>query len=104
VALTKKNWMIRLQLTIFRIVQEQLNDILKHANATWAAINLTKQRNEITLLITDNGNGCNSLEEEKGVGIINIRSRAELYRGTFTDCIKARSRIYIESCIALEGP
>src|SRR5580693_586315 len=71
----------RLQVTIFRIVQEQLNNILKHAKATRATINLTKQGNEIILLISDNGNGCNFLEEEKGVGIINIKSRVELYHG-----------------------
>jgi PAS domain S-box-containing protein len=74
----------RLQLTIFRIVQEQLNNILKHANATCATINLTKQENEIVLLITDNGNGCDILKNENGVGVLNIKSRAELYNGTVT--------------------
>jgi PAS domain S-box-containing protein len=74
----------KLRLTIFRIVQEQLNNILKHANATCATINLTKQGNEIVLLISDNGNGCNSLNAEKGVGIINIKSRADLYNGIVT--------------------
>jgi len=74
----------KLQLTIFRIVQEQLNNILKHANATRAAINLTKQGNDIVLLISDNGDGCNILKEGRGVGILNIRSRAELYHGIVT--------------------
>jgi signal transduction histidine kinase len=71
----------RLQLTIFRIVQEQLNNILKHAKATCATIHLTRMGNKIILLISDNGNGCNILEEEQGVGFINIKSRAELYHG-----------------------
>jgi signal transduction histidine kinase len=74
----------KLQLTIFRMVQEQLNNILKHAKATQAAINLTRLGNEIILLITDNGKGCTNLEPEKGVGIINIRSRAEFYHGKVT--------------------
>jgi PAS domain S-box-containing protein len=74
----------RLQLTIFRIVQEQLNNILKHAQATHATINLTRRGNEIILLISDNGKGCNISETEKGIGIINIRSRAELYHGSVT--------------------
>jgi PAS domain S-box-containing protein len=74
----------RLQLTIFRIVQEQLNNILKHAKATCATINLTRLANKITLLISDNGNGCNILEEETGIGISNIKSRAELYHGKVT--------------------
>jgi PAS domain S-box-containing protein len=74
----------KLQLNIFRIVQEQLNNILKHAKATHATINLTKQGNEIILLISDNGNGCNILDEVKGMGIMNIKSRAELYHGSVT--------------------
>jgi PAS domain S-box-containing protein len=74
----------RLQLTIFRIIQEQLNNILKHAKATCATINLTKHRNKIILHISDNGNGCDILEAEKGIGIINIKSRAELYHGRVT--------------------
>jgi signal transduction histidine kinase len=74
----------KLQLTIFRIVQEQLNNILKHANATCATINLTKQGNQIVLLISDNGDGCNILKNENGVGIMNIKSRADLYNGRVT--------------------
>jgi PAS domain S-box-containing protein len=74
----------RLQLTIFRILQEQLNNILKHAKATHATINLTRQGNEIILLISDNGEGANLLEAEKGIGITNIRNRVELYHGSVT--------------------
>ncbi len=74
----------KLQLTIFRIMQEQLNNILKHAKATRATINLTRLANKIILFISDNGNGCNILEEETGIGISNIKSRAELYHGKVT--------------------
>src|SRR5688572_3168094 len=72
----------KLQLTIFRIVQEQVNNILKHADATYATINLSRQKNTITMLISDNGKGCDILKVNKGVGIKNIKSRVELYRGT----------------------
>ena len=71
----------RLQLIIFRIVQEQVSNILAHANATHATINLSKQENEIVLLISDNGKGCDIEKGKKGLGIINIRSRAELHYG-----------------------
>jgi len=74
----------KLQLTIFRIVQEQVNNIIKHANAGYAIINLSRQKNQITMLISDNGNGCDILKVKNGVGIINIRSRVELYRGKVT--------------------
>ena len=63
----------RLQLTIFRIVQEQLNDVLKHAKATHAIINLSRKGNKIFLVISDDGEGSNILEAEKGVGIIKLK-------------------------------
>jgi PAS domain S-box-containing protein len=71
----------RLQLDIFRMVQEQLNNILKHSKATRATINLTGQGKEILLVISDNGEGCDTSKEVTGVGLLNIRSRAESYRG-----------------------
>jgi len=74
----------KMRLTIFRIVQEQVNNILKHADATDAIISLSRQENEIILFISDNGKGCDLSEEKNGVGIINIRSRAELYYGSVT--------------------
>jgi PAS domain S-box-containing protein len=74
----------KLQLDIFRIVQEQLNTIIKHTKATRALISLAREANEIILLISDNGEGHDILKEKKGVDIINIRSRAELYDGKVT--------------------
>ncbi len=71
----------KLQVTIFRIIQEQVNNILKHANARHATIHLSRQENEIILLISDNGDGCDIVTEKSGVGIINIKSRADLYNG-----------------------
>jgi|HubBroStandDraft_1064217.scaffolds.fasta_scaffold95195_1 PAS domain S-box-containing protein len=94
----------KLQLTIFRIVQEQLNNILKHANATCATINLTKQGNEITLLISDNGNGCDILKEGVGIGIINIKSRAELYSGIVTTVSKPHEGYVLKVVLRLKDP
>ncbi len=74
----------KLQLTIYRIVQEQVNNILKHANASNAVIDLSSEKNRVTLLISDNGEGCDILKEKKGVGIININSRAALNNGYAT--------------------
>jgi signal transduction histidine kinase len=74
----------KMQLIIFRIVQEQINNILKHANATSAGIYLSRRNDNVILLISDNGKGCDLEKENNGVGIINIRSRAELYYGSVT--------------------
>jgi two-component system sensor histidine kinase UhpB len=74
----------KLQLTIFRIVQEQMTNILRHAKASRATISLSRLENNVILLISDNGNGCDILKGQKGVGIINIKSRAEAYQGQVT--------------------
>jgi len=71
-----------LQLNIFRIIQEQLNNILKHAKASRAAITLSKQPDSIGLSIIDNGQGCDLTKSSGGLGIINIKGRVELYHGS----------------------
>ncbi len=70
----------KLQVDIFRIVQEQLNNILKHSGATSAVIDLSIGAGEVILLITDNGKGCDT-SKAMGLGLINIKSRAELNHG-----------------------
>jgi PAS domain S-box-containing protein len=71
----------KLQLNIFRIVQEQLNNIIKHSQATIASIDLSMHANKIILVVSDNGRGCEPSVRKKGTGIRNITSRAELYQG-----------------------
>jgi PAS domain S-box-containing protein len=71
----------KLQLNIFRIIQEQVNNIIRHAKASHAKIDLSRRGDKIMLVISDNGQGCNTSEKRKGVGIRNIMSRAELYGG-----------------------
>jgi len=95
----------KLQLTIFRIVQEQMNNILKHANATNAAINLSRQKDQVVLVISDNGDGCdiNILKEKKGVGVINIKSRTELYDGNVTIVSKPGEGYELKVVLPLSG-
>ena len=78
----------KLQLDIYRIVQEQANNIVKHARAANATVYLYRLANEIILLITDDGEGTDLQDKKNGVGIINIKSRAELYGGIVTQISK----------------
>jgi len=70
-----------LKLTIFRIVQEQLNNILKHAQARSILILLAQKDCLLELSIKDDGIGFDSSKKRNGVGLQNIISRAELYSG-----------------------
>lgn len=67
-------------LMIYRIVQEQLNNIVKYAKATAISISL-ETKNDITLIIQDNGIGFNPDQKVKGIGLKNIQSRIEFYAG-----------------------
>jgi PAS domain S-box-containing protein len=72
----------KFKLNIFRIVQEQLNNILKHAKATEVRLSLVQTKNSIMLSISDNGIGFDTGQKRKGIGIANIKSRATSYNGT----------------------
>lgn len=71
----------KIQLNIFRIVQEQINNVIKHSAATQAIIRLKAGKNKIELTISDNGKGCDTAAKKEGVGVRNIQSRVELLGG-----------------------
>jgi signal transduction histidine kinase len=71
----------KFKLNIFRIVQEQLNNIIKHANPKNITIQLLLADNGIRIEITDDGQGFDTSQQRKGIGLSNIQSRTELYKG-----------------------
>jgi len=71
----------KFKLNIFRIVQEGLNNILKHAHATEVIIRLSQNKKFLTLTISDNGVGFDTQKKQSGIGIDNIKSRAASYNG-----------------------
>jgi PAS domain S-box-containing protein len=73
-----------LKVTIYRIMQEQLNNILKHASASKIKVGLTQSSYYLSVLIEDDGQGFDLKEKRKGIGLANIASRAELYNGQLT--------------------
>jgi PAS domain S-box-containing protein len=70
-----------LHIVIYRVVQEQLNNILKYANATHITIHLSSNETAHELSIKDNGNGFDASKKRGGIGLSNIGNRAELYNG-----------------------
>lgn len=71
----------KFNLTIYRIVQEGLNNILKYAGADHANVCLKLLPDSVLLTISDNGRGFNLEETKKGLGISNIINRAEAMNG-----------------------
>jgi PAS domain S-box-containing protein len=71
----------KMKLAIFRIVQEQLTNIIKHANANEVTIELYQQQGLVKFNIKDDGVGFDMTTKRNGVGLQNITNRAELLDG-----------------------
>jgi PAS domain S-box-containing protein len=71
----------KFKLNVYRIIQEQLHNILKHAGATEINISLLQNKRSIMLSISDNGIGFDTEKKQMGIGIANIKSRAMSYNG-----------------------
>ncbi|MCI0617292.1 ATP-binding protein, partial [bacterium] len=71
--------------TIYRIVQEALNNISKYANAKKVSIKLGVEGNEIQLQILDDGVGfdLSQVRTEHTLGLVGMRERARLLGGNF---------------------
>lgn len=69
------------ELIIFRVVQEQLNNIIKYSKATDVSINLFILNKKCSLHITDNGIGFNTKSVHSGIGLSNMRTRVEAVNG-----------------------
>ncbi|MFC1912686.1 sensor histidine kinase [Chloroflexota bacterium] len=77
------------ELTLFRVVQEALNNVGRHAQATKAVISIKFASNEIKIQISDNGKGfevpdnLSVLTKSGKLGLAGMRERATLMDGTF---------------------
>jgi PAS domain S-box-containing protein len=70
--------------TLFRIVQEALTNVARHAEATLVTLTLRIEESECILRIADNGQGAKRLatSAEKSFGLLGIRERAHMLGGT----------------------
>jgi signal transduction histidine kinase len=69
------------KLALYRIIQEQLNNIVKHAEATKVWISLSQNAGNVILRVKDNGKGFDRRIKTNGMGINNIISRAKIFGG-----------------------
>jgi signal transduction histidine kinase len=71
----------KLKLAIYRIVQEQLSNILKYAKAKTISLKLNRNNEMMILTIKDDGMGFDPTKKTGGIGLINIKTRASLFNG-----------------------
>lgn len=70
------------ELALFRVVQELVNNIIRHAHASQVSVNLFKMKDKLRLTVEDNGVGFDAQAAQNGHGLMNIRSRVEGVNGT----------------------
>lgn len=72
-----------LELTVYRVIQELLSNIMKHSNATEALVQVQLTEDQLSITVEDNGKGYDSSESAngEGVGLSNLRSRIALFNG-----------------------
>jgi signal transduction histidine kinase len=70
------------EIIIYRIIQELLNNIMKHSAATEAMVQLIKDNNRLSIIVEDNGKGFNTdFKNNTGAGLTSIQSRVDYLKG-----------------------
>ncbi|MCR9172062.1 MAG: sensor histidine kinase [bacterium] len=72
-----------IELNLYRICQELINNALKHAKATYIFVQLVKTEEHLTLMVEDDGKGfdLNNLKLSEGIGLSNIEMRTKVMNG-----------------------
>ena len=74
-------------INVYRVIQESVNNALKHANADWIDIRLDEiETGELQLTIKDNGKGMDfcKVDQSRHFGLLGMRERAQALNGTFS--------------------
>ncbi len=74
------------EIVLYRVIQETVNNVIKHAKATMLDIKLIRDTQGIEAIITDNGVGFNTelKDDFEGIGLKNIATRIEYLKGNIT--------------------
>ena len=73
-----------IQINLYRILQEQVKNIVKYSSANKIEVSVKQVGDIVKMRIFDNGKGFNIKTVKKGIGLSNIRKRAESFSGKFT--------------------
>ncbi len=70
-----------IEITIYRIVQEALHNVAKHAHASRASVVLERRADSVRLIVEDDGKGMGNPAEREGFGLQGMRERLSLAKG-----------------------
>lgn len=87
---------------IYRTLQEALNNIIKHANATQAWVELSCEEERILLTVQDNGKGFPEGTLTDGIGITSIRERLSMVGGILKFCNGKNGGAIVEAILPVK--
>ncbi|MED4968206.1 sensor histidine kinase [Parageobacillus toebii] len=91
----------RMEVAVFRLVQESVQNALKHAEATEIQVRTEMNNNQLFVMVKDNGKGFDTtVKKENAFGLIGMKERVELLEGTLT----IRSKIGFGTTIFIRIP
>lgn len=96
---------LRVEAELYRIAQESLTNVRRHADATEVLLTLHAQSGRVTIVIRDNGGGLATSEERAGgsFGLVGMRERARLLGGTLRIESRPARGTTIRASIPLDG-
>ncbi|MCD4664395.1 MAG: sensor histidine kinase, partial [Bacteroidales bacterium] len=71
----------KIELSLYRVCQELINNVIKHSEADFVSVQLFKSSNNLILMLEDNGKGMKSDKKKQGIGLLNIASRIDTVNG-----------------------
>jgi two-component system sensor histidine kinase UhpB len=89
------------KIMIYRVIQEQLSNIIKYAKAKNIMISIQIKNNEIWISIKDDGIGFDPEKIKNGIGLKNIRSRLQVFSGNFRIISAPGSGCELIACFCL---
>jgi signal transduction histidine kinase len=90
-----------METTLYRIVQEALTNVVKHAQASHVSVSLTRRNRSVAAVIEDDGRGFDpNGSRQDGLGLLGMRERVELLDGQ----LEVESRSAGGATISVEVP
>ena len=79
--LTDQRFDERIEISLYRVLQELINNIIKHSQASEISVQLIQNKGKLLLFVEDNGKGMKN-DASNGHGLLNIKSRLDMVKGT----------------------
>jgi len=89
-----------MEIAVYRIVQEAISNVLKHAKATELSVDVTRGPGRISVIVHDNGKGFDPAIPSTGIGMENMRNRAMAIGAL----LRVDSSLGNGTTISVEGP